>query len=65
LGGDVTRTDKRLAEALEQLGEAFGVRPPEPEDDAGVLVFLAEAVCALALERRTLGATRPGRWPGG
>src|SRR5215212_5882343 len=34
----------RLASALEQLGECYGVRPPEPEDEAGVVIFLAEGV---------------------
>jgi hypothetical protein len=56
----VTNPGARLAEVLELLGEAFGVRPPEPEDNAGVVLFLAEAVCALALDRKTLSTTRQG-----
>jgi hypothetical protein len=59
-GGVSTLADKRLAEALELLGECYGVRAPEPEDDAGVVLFLAEAVCALALDRKTLSTTRQG-----
>jgi hypothetical protein len=46
---------------LELLGEAFSVRPPEPGDSAGVVLFLAEAVCALALERKAFSATRSAR----
>jgi hypothetical protein len=57
----VTSPEGRLSAALELLGEVFGVQPPEPEDRAGVVLFLTETVCALVLERKTLSATRQGR----
>jgi hypothetical protein len=37
----VTSPEDQLTAALELLGESFGVRPPEPEDAAGVVLFLA------------------------
>jgi hypothetical protein len=55
----------RFITTLELLGEMFGVRPPDPEDAAGVVLFLAKAVCALALERETLAATRSDRQSSG
>ena len=59
-----TRTETpraRLAVALELLGECYGIRLPDPDDDASVVTFLAEAVAALALDRKTLRATRQSK----
>lgn len=55
-----TSSETRLAEALELLSQAYGVRPPAATEPSEVVVFLAEAVAALALDRKTLKETRQG-----
>jgi hypothetical protein len=44
-----------VAKALELLSECYGVRPPRPGDDAGIVLFLAEA--ALRREERGTSMT--------
>jgi hypothetical protein len=51
----------RLAAALELLADCYGVRSPDPDNPDEVLTFLAEAMAAVALDRRTLSATRRGK----
>ena len=52
---------RRLSDALELIGNHFGVRPPDPDDPDELLTFLAEALAGLLTEVKPPRGGRVGR----